>query len=182
MCVTDKEEYADACRYFKNLCFPLKGSRNYIHEDIGFNYRMSNLHAAIGLAQTEKADEYRNARINNNSLYKKYLNDVPGIIFQEDTKDSLNVHWMNAIVVDREMYGHTRDELMAYLKENQIDTRLLFVSMNRQPSLKKYGCDCEGIYEVTDWLSENGLYLPSSSKLDEEIIKGICDLIRDFAK
>lgn len=83
MVVTDDAALAERCRYFKNMCFPMNGSRNYMHEDIGFNYRMSNLHAAIGLAQVEKADEYRIMRIQNADLYKKYLKDVPGIIFSK---------------------------------------------------------------------------------------------------
>ena len=69
-------------RYFKNLCFPLNGNRNYTHDEIGFNYRMSNVIAAIGLAQVEKADHYRELRIKNNALYRDFLKDVPGICFQ----------------------------------------------------------------------------------------------------
>ena len=55
------------------MCFPLDGPRNYVHNDIGFNYRMSNVVAAIGLAQTEKADEYKRMRMRNNALYRQYL-------------------------------------------------------------------------------------------------------------
>ena len=62
MVVTDDDELAAACRYFKNMCFPLDAPRTYLHADIGYNYRMSNLHAAIGLAQTEKADDYKALR------------------------------------------------------------------------------------------------------------------------
>ena len=182
MVVTDNEDYYKRCRYFKNMCFPVDAPRVYSHEDIGFNYRMSNLHAAIGLAQTEKADEYRDMRIKNAALYKKYLLDCPGIIFQKDQTNGLNVHWMNAIVINPAEYGHTKDELIAHLKENGIDTRLLFVSMHRQKSLKDFGCDCSGEYPVTDWLTQNGFYLPSASSLTEEQIKYICGVIKDFAK
>ena len=154
----------------------------YLHDDIGFNYRMSNLHAAIGLAQVEKADEYRDMRIKNAGLYMKYLSEVPGIIFQKDEKDSLNVHWMNTIVIDPAVYGHNKDELIAHLKENNIDTRLLFQSMSKQKSLKDFGCDCSGSYPVTDWLSDNGFYLPSASSLTEDQIKYICNVIKDFKK
>jgi len=182
MVVTDNEDYYKRCRYFKNMCFPVDAPRVYSHEDIGFNYRMSNLHAAIGLAQTEKADEYRDMRIKNAALYKKYLSECPGIVFQKDQANGLNVHWMNAIVVNPVEYGHSKDELVAHLKENGIDTRLLFVSMHRQKSLKDFGCDCSGEYPVTDWLTQNGFYLPSASSLTEEQIKYICDVIKEFAK
>ncbi len=181
MCVTDNEEYADKCRYYKNMCFKLRGPRDYLHEDIGFNYRMSNLHAALGLAQTEKAQEYRDRRIENNRLYKEYLSDCPEIIFQEDQKDSVNIHWMNAVVLDTDK-GKKRDQVVAYLRDKNIDSRLLFVSMSRQNALKKYGCDCSGTYEVTDWLSENGFYLPSSSNLESDQIYEICRTLKEFIR
>ncbi len=182
MVVTDSEENYKKCRYFKNMCFPVDAPRVYSHEDIGFNYRMSNLHAAIGLAQTEKADEYRDMRIKNAKLYMEKLSGCPGIIFQKDQANGLNVHWMNTIVINPSEYGHTKDELVAHLKENGIDTRLLFVSMHRQKSLKDFGCDCSGEYPVTDWLTENGFYLPSASSLTEKQIDYICSIIKDFKK
>ncbi len=182
MVITDSEDYYKKCRYFKNMCFPVDAPRVYSHDDIGFNYRMSNLHAAIGLAQVEKADDYRDMRIRNAMLYKQYLSDCPGIVFQKDEKDSLNVHWMNAIIVEPKLYGHNKDELISHLKSNNIDTRLLFTSMHRQKSLENFGCNCSGEYPVTDWLSQNGFYLPSASSLREEQIVYICDVIKDFAK
>ncbi len=182
MVVTNNEEYFKKCKYFKNMCFPVDAPRVYLHDDIGFNYRMSNLHAAIGLAQVEKADEYRDMRIKNANLYMRYLSDVPGITFQKDEPDSLNVHWMNTIVIDPTIYGHNKDELIAHLKANNIDTRLLFQSMSKQKSLKDFGCDCSGTYPVTDWLSDNGFYLPSASSLTEEQIKYICNVIKEFKK
>ena len=181
MCVTNNDEYAHNCRYYKNVCFNPDGPRDYMHNDIGFNYRMSNIHAAIGLAQTEKADEYRELRRRNHALYKELLTDVDGIIFQKDEEDSVNVAWMNSIVVDKDKYGRTRDELISKLKEEGIDTRLLFKSMNIQPSLIKYGCNCEGEYPVTNFLSDNGFYLPSASNLEVEDIHRICDVIKEFA-
>lgn len=182
MVVTDNEDYYKRCRYFKNMCFPIDAPRVYKHDDIGFNYRMSNLHAAIGLAQTEKADEYRAMRIKNAGLYKELLSDCPGVVFQKDQPNGLNVHWMNAIVINPAEYGHSKDELIAHLKDNGIDTRLLFVSMGRQKSLKDYGCDCGGSFPVTDWLTENGFYLPSASNLTQEQIERICGAVRGFKK
>ncbi len=180
MVVTNDEAIYDKLRYFKNVCFPVHGPRNYLHNDIGFNYRMSNVVAAIGLAQTEKADEYKAMRMRNNALYRKYLSDVPGIQFQHVLPDAECVCWMNTIVISPKLYGHTKDELVSYLKENNVDTRLLFNGMHRQKSLADFGCDCSGEYPVCDWLTENGFYLPSASSLNEETICAICDLIRTF--
>jgi perosamine synthetase len=161
----------------KNFCFDPDAPRNYIHNDIGFNYRMSNLHAAIGLAQTEKADEYKEMRIRNGKLYRKYLKDIEGIILQEDQVGAKNVFWMNGILLDPKKYGKTRDKLIEHLKEKGIDSRLFFVGMHRQPSLLKFGCDGTGDYPVTDNLAQNGFYLPSASSLKEDEIKYICEVI-----
>lgn len=180
MVVMYDEELYNKARYFKNLCFPLDGNRNYTHNDIGFNYRMSNVIAAIGLAQVEKADFYRDLRIKNNLKYRELLKDVPGIIFQPLLEEFLTVSWMNAIVVDSEKYGHTNDELIVHLKANGIDTRLLFNGMHNQKSLLDFGCDCSGNYPVSDWLTQNGLYLPSASNLSDETIKEICSVIQNF--
>lgn len=178
MVVTDDENLYKKALYHKNLCFDPDAPRNNIHKDIGFNYRMSNLHAAIGLAQTEKADEYKKTRIRNGKLYRKYLKDIKGIILQEDQAGAENVFWMNGILLDPEKYGRTRDELVHLLKEKGIDTRLFFVWMHHQPALLEFGCDGTGDYPVTDNLAQNGFYLPSASSLKEDEIKYICDEIR----
>lgn len=180
MVVMKDEKYYDKCRYLKNMSFPINAPRIYEHNDIGFNYRMSNIHAAIGLAQVEKADEYKEMRIKNHNLYKEFLKDVEGITFQKDEENSVNVCWMNTILLDPEKYGHTKEELIAHLKENNVDTRLLFTGMHKQKCLLDYGCDGSGEYPVTDNLTKNGFYLPSASSLTEDDIKYICKLIKDF--
>lgn len=183
MVLTSDEEIWNRARYFKNVCFPVNGPRNYQHDDIGYNYRMSNVVAAIGLAQVERADFYKELRIRNHQLYRQYLKDVPGIIFQAEPEEGcVDVCWMNTIVIDPAQYGHTKDELIAYLKSEKVDTRLLFTGMHRQKALKDFGCDCSGDYPVCDWLTENGFYLPSASSLTEDTIKDICELIKNFAK
>ena len=180
MVVMRNKDYYDKCRYFKNMCFPLDAPRIYQHDDIGFNYRMSNIHAAIGLAQVEKADEYKQMRIKNHALYQELLKEVDGIRFQKDQEKAVNVGWMNAILLDPAVYGHTKEELIAYLKENGVDTRLLFTGLHRQKSLLDFGCDGSGDYPVTDNLTANGFYLPSASNLSKNDIEYVCDLIKKF--
>ena len=182
MVVTSDDKLAASCRYYKNLCFSLDAPRNYMHADIGFNYRMSNLHAAIGLAQVEKADYYRSRRISNGLLYRKLLSAISGIEVQADQPGGKSVFWMNGICVEPEIFGHTRDELAEHLKIAGIETRLFFNGMHRQPSLQKHGCDCSGSYPVSDRLADNGLYLPSGSGLTEESIRRVCTIIRDFVR
>lgn len=178
MVVTNDDALGELLRYHKNLCFPLTGGREYIHENIGYNYRLSNLHAAIGLAQVEKADEYRDMRRLNHSRYVEMLSDIPGITFQKQPQGYLHVHWMNAICVDSHIYGRTRDELMQDLRKNNIDSRKLFIGMHKQKSLAKYGCDMSDSYPISTKLGESGLYLPSSSHLRPDDIQRVCEIIR----
>lgn len=182
MVLTNNKYFYKKLLYYKNLCFPLDGSRSYVHNDVGFNYRMSNIHGAIGLAQVEKADYYREKRIANGRLYRRLLKNVPGVNFQMDRKYVLNVYWMNGIIIDCKTYGRTRDELIAFLKDNSVDTRLFFTGLHRQKSLQKYGCDITGNFPVTDYLTDNGFYLPSSSSLTIKDIEYICELIRGYVK
>ena len=182
MVVTDDRRLYERAIYFRNMCFSLDGVRDYVHRDIGFNYRMTNLTAAVGLAQVEKADEYIRRRIQNGEWYRRYLSEIPGIIFQQKRPDVVQATWMNGLVVDSGVFGRTRDELAAYLKKKGIDTRLFFTGMHRQPSLLNYGCDGSGRYPVSNRLTKHGLYLPSSVLLREKDIRSICRTIAAFRR
>lgn len=182
MVVTNDDDLGDKSRYYKNLCFPLKGPRSYIHNDIGFNYRMSNLHAAIGLAQVEKLDFYVEKRRRINSLYKEHLKNVPGITLQPELNYAKNVYWMNGVVIDQQEFGLSRDDTMLKLKEQGIDSRSFFTGMHKQPSLRNYGCKTDGEYPVSEYLEMNGFYLPSGSSLTNLEVEYICDVIKKIYK
>jgi len=188
MVVTNEKDLYYKCRYYKNLCFPLDAPRIYWHCDIGYNYRLSNLHAAIGLAQLEKADIYKEMRQRNGRMYREFLSALPGIEFQQDRapisgKGVENVNWMNAITVDKTKYGRGRNELMEFLNDNNVETRPFFIGMNKQPSLINYGLDQSSErFPVTERLSNEGFYLPSGSGLTEEQIRYVCELISRFYK
>ena len=182
MVVTDSGDIAERCRYRRNMCFPAAAPRTYLHDDIGFNYRMTNIQAAIGLAQTEKADFYHAMRTSNGWLYRELLSEVPGVGLQSVQPEGESAFWMNGICLDSRVYGRTREELVRHLAGNGVETRLFFNGMHRQPALRKYGCDCSGAYPQSDRLADNGVYLPSGSGLREDEIIGICRLIADFAR
>ncbi len=179
--VTDNQKFYDNCRYFKNLCFPLDKPRVFSHDDIGFNYRMTNVHAAIVLAQLEKIDTYVKLRREHAKLYNERLKDVNGITLPCEKEWALNSYWMYSILIE-DGFKLNRDQLMQALKEEGIGTRPFFVSMHRQKSLENFGCDCSGEYPVTDEISQKGLYLPSASGLKKEQIDIICDTIRKINK
>jgi perosamine synthetase len=179
MVVTNDDELANRCRYYKNLCFPLSSSRNYKHNNIGFNYRMSNIHAAIGLAQIEKLDFYVRKRRKINALYQELLKDVPGIKLQPEKSWAKNAYWMNGIVINENEYGMTRDNLMVDLHKKGVGTRLFFSGMHQQKSLIDFGCNIQSDFPVSLWLEKNGMYLPSASNLSIKNIEYITDIIKD---
>ncbi len=170
------ERFADRLRSYKNLCFPLKGPRRYVHEDIGFNYRMPNVLAAIGLAQLERVDFYLENRRRNAAYYDARLKNQRGITTPPNEPYTLNSYWMYGILIEDD-FGLTRDEVMTRLHAAGIDTRSFFVSMHRQPALAKYGCDVSGAYPVSDELARKGLYLPSGSGLAEAELSRIVDTL-----
>jgi perosamine synthetase len=176
MVVARDERLGERLRYFKNLCFPLDGSRRYVHEEIGFNYRMPNVLAAIGLAQLERADFYLERRRANAARYNELLQNQRGIVTPPEAPWTTSSYWMYGILIGDE-FGLARDEVMQKLKQAGIETRSFFVSMHRQPALAKYGCDMTGEYPVTDELSRRGLYLPSSSGLTDTQIARIAETL-----
>ena len=182
MIVTDSSALTENCRYFRDHCFLHEEERDFLHNNIGYNFRMSNLHAAIGLAQVEIAEDYVDMRRYNHKLYLEELDGIEGLTIQPELKGYKNSYWMNGVVVNPKKFGMGAKNLTRLLKEEGIGTRPFFQGMNKQPSLKKYGCNCKGDYPVSDWLSENGFYLPSGSGLKEDEIKYVCDVIKGVRK
>jgi len=177
MVVTDDDEIAEKVRELKDLAHSRK--KRFLHENVGFNYRMTNIQAAIGVAQMEKIDKFVEARRNNAKLYNSILKDIDGITLPPEKPWAKNVYWMYSIVIDKKKFGMNRDELMDKLKEKGIDTRTFFVPMHRQPV---YFGTSKDNFPVSEYLSGNGLYLPSSSKLTKEEIREVCDAISSLRK
>ena len=178
--VTSSEDLADKCRYYRNQCFPLGGPRHFIHEDVGYNYRMTNVQAALAWAQLGKIDKLIAGRRRVNTMYRHCLKEVPGIQFQEELSWAKNIFWMTAITINPAQAGFNRNDLEEHLISKQIQTRRLFVGMNRQPVLETRGHRVTSKFPVSDFLSDNGLYLPSSSHLEEEKVETISATIMEL--
>ena len=176
MLVTKEKKYYDKAKSLRNLAFQMP---RFIHHDIGYNYRMTNIQAAIGCAQLENADDYVNMRKINAQRYTKVLETVPGITTPPDCPYGTNVYWMYGILVDEKEYGMSRDELMKRLEKNNIQTRTFFYPTHAQPI---FGGKFSDEYKNSRFLWENGLYLPSSSDLTEEEIEKISFLIKQLAR
>lgn len=164
MVVTSNPFAAEMARVLKNLAH---SSTRFIHQAIGFNYRMTNIQAAIGLAQLEHIERYIELRRHHAMLYTKELKDY--VVCPVELDGIRNVYWMYGIMTER------RDKLMAYLKENGIETRAFFVPMHRQPVFPS------GNFPMADYVSKRGLYLPSGTGLTDEQVLYVASKVREFA-
>lgn len=177
MIVTNNEGIAEKARTLRNLAF-LKEKR-FLHKELGFNYRMTNIQAAIGLAQLEKIDDFVGMRRRNAHLYNELLKDVNGITLPMEKEWAKNVYWMYSILIEDE-FGISRDELMRRLREEGVETRTFFIPMHQQPVFRKMGLFKGETYPVAEEISRKGMYLPSGSGLREEDIKYVCNCLLEL--
>jgi len=180
MCVTNNEELARKMRSLRSHCLK-EGEGRFLHEDVGFNYRLTNLQAAIGAAQVENAEKLVEARRSVLIRYNKELAGVVGLILPVEKSYSKNVCWMYGVVLSEEV-EKSREEVMQELKEEGVETRSFFVPMHKQPAYTKGKAentpDCSGDFPIADRIGKRGFYLPSSSDITDEEIKIVCTALK----
>ncbi len=182
MLVTNNPKIYEKAKYLRDLALSQKPGERFKHYDIGFNYRMTNLQAAIGCAQLEKIDKFLNIKIKNALLYNLLLKNVEGVILPPEKPYVKNSYWMYAIKIDEEKFGISKKELMEKLSKKGIDSRDFFFPLNKQPCLKKLGIDYQSgeNFPISEKLFKQGLYLPSGLNLKEEEIGYICKTIKEI--
>ncbi len=170
MVVTDNVDIAEKIRLLRD--HGMSPDRRYWHHEIGYNYRLTNLQAAVGVAQMEKAGDILEAKKHIAELYESGLKDVRGISLPPKAKWASSVCWLYSILVDDEKTGGGRDELMAELSKAGIETRPFFPPAHMQPIY-----NTGQSLPVAEYLSMNGLSLPSAIKLRQEEINHVIDTI-----
>ncbi len=177
MFVTDDDDLAERARLFRGQ--GMDSNRRYWHPVIGYNYRMMNLPAAIGLAQLEKIDEQIESRKNVAKLYRERLQQLPGIIFQPEQAWAKHVYWMFSIVLQKEFWQE-RDTVIEILAARGIETRPLFYPAHTMPP---YIDSVSGEnFPVAENLSRNGISLPTWAGLTEDQIDFICTALSKCRK
>ena len=176
MITTNNKGFADLCRNLKDVAFST--DRHFWHKRLGYNFRMTNVTAAIGLAQAERYESLVRAHIKNADYYIKHLSKVPGIELPKNQPWAKNVYWMFGIEVKKE-FGMNRDQLRKYLAEKGIETRTYFVPMHLQPYY--YADNKDKILPISERLSQQGMYLPSSSKLTKKQADKVIRTIKQAA-
>ena len=152
--------------------------RRFVHAELGFNFRLTNLQAALGLAQIDRMDEIVARKRRIGQAYTERLSEMPGIELQVQQPWARSVYWMFGLVV-REDTGLDAGELARRLKARGIDTRPFFLGMHEQPVFRDRGLFEGEIYPVAERLARQGLYLPSGLALEVGQIDRVCTAVRE---
>ena len=169
MCLTNNEELANKMKILRN--HGMNPNKQYWHDFKGFNYRMTNMQAAIGCAQLEQINKILEIKINNARNYNFLLKDIRGITLPPNKEWAKNVYWMYSILINND-FKITRDGLIEKFKEKEIETRPFFYPVNKMPHHKD---DEEHV--ISKKLSRQGINLPSSPNLTKEQIDTVVNVI-----
>lgn len=180
MVVTDDPLLADKAKRLKDLAHAVE--KRFLHTEVGFNYRMTNLQAALGVAQLKKIDRHIKKKRWIAGEYEKGLYGVPGLRLPMEKPWAKSVFWMYGILVGK-TFGLDRDALMSRLRQKGVDTRTFFVPMHLQPVFRPGSRNCKpfGPFPVSESISEQGLYLPSGLTLSKDQIRFVCRKIKELA-
>jgi perosamine synthetase len=176
MVVTDDDALAERLRSLRNLGF--NAERRFHHAELGFNYRLTNLQAALGVAQLERVDEIVARKREVAAMYTAALADLAGLQLPAEAPWAKSVYWMYGLVLDEAM-GFDAPAFGEGLRERGVDTRPFFLGMHEQPALHELGLFEGESYPVAERLARQGLYLPSGLALTDEQVERVCAAVRE---
>jgi perosamine synthetase len=177
MVVTNDDDLAEKVRKLRDQAYSAKMRKWLVHDDIGFNYRLTNLQAAIGLAQLERIEEFVKKHRENAYYYNSLLKGIQGITLPPEASWAKNVYWMYTILINEEVLGITRDEIMKRLDKYGVDTRASFLPIHLQPPYKDvYGREK---YPVAELLGRRGINLPSGNTTSREEIEYVVSALKE---
>jgi len=166
MIVTNDDNLADRCRSLRNLCFQAK--KRFVHEELGFNFRMTNLQAALGLAQLERLDEFVERKRRMGKRYSELLDGVCEIQLPiAKTTYAENIYWVYGVVLE-DSVPMDAEEVMGCLGKLGIGTRPFFWPMHEQPVFRRIGLFEAESHPVAERLARRGFYLPSGLALTDD--------------
>jgi perosamine synthetase len=175
MLVTDDDGLAQRARVLRNLSF--EPGRRFRHDRLGYNFRLSNLQAALGIPQVARMDDIVAKKRAMAAAYTKGLRDVAGIALPVEEPWAKSVFWMYGIVVDLAT-GLDAEELAKRLADRGVETRPFFLGLHEQPVFRRLGWTTEQRFPVAERLARQGLYLPSGLGLRSEQIEQVIDAVR----
>jgi perosamine synthetase len=175
MLVTNDEMISERCKKLRNLAFEPKG-RRFVHEELGWNYRMTNLQAALGLAQLEKIDSHILKKREIGQAYQSGLKNLEGFQLPlAKTEYAENIYWIFGLVAETQ---ELCEQTVSKLNEQQIGTRPFFWCMHEQPIFKSMGLFKDEKYPVAEKMARNGFYLPSGLGMELNQISNILNVLK----
>ncbi len=177
MVTTNDDVLADRARRMKDLAH--SKNKRFIHDELGYNYRMTSMQAALGIGQLKRIEEFLANKRHMAQLYEKGLANIPGLTLPVTRDWATHVYWMYAILVDQEKFGMNKNEFRARLLEKGVDTRDFFYAPGVQPALTGIGLG-QGSFPVTERIASTGCYLPSGLAITDHQIETVCETIREL--
>ena len=182
MIVTNKKDIYEKCKSLRNLSFSKSYFDRYNHDDVGWNYRMTNMQAALGCGQLKSINKIVKRKREIGNLYYKHLKKNKHLLFQENKNSySKNIYWVFGVLLKKNSRSK-RDFLMRALLKNKIDTRPFFLSMNKQKIFKKMKIFSKSKMPNSEYLSNNGFYLPSGLGISDSEIRYVCTTLNQLLR
>ena len=180
MIVTDDHDLAESCRSLRNLCFQTE--RRFVHEKLGWNWRMTNLQAAIGVAQLERLEEFIERKRLIGTRYQTLLSDLGGVqlpLARTDYSD--NIYWVFGLVLE-DSVDFDAATAMQRLGTMGIGTRPFFCPMHEQPVLRRKGLFKKDSHPVSERLYRRGFYVPSGMALTESQSSRVAEALHEVLR
>jgi perosamine synthetase len=180
MVVTDDEYLAERCRSLRNLCF--QPERRFVHDELGYNFRMTNLQAALGMAQLERLGEFIDRKRAMGKRYTEMLSALPDFdlpLARTDYAD--NIYWVYGLVL-KDGVPSDAQQLMHHLAQKKIGTRPFFWPMHEQPVFRKMGLFKDDRHPVAERLSRRGFYIPSGLALTGKQMRRVVDVLKSVMR
>ena len=177
MIVTDNPTLDERCRSLRNLCF--KPQKRFVHDELGWNLRMSNVQAALGVAQLERLDEFVARKRRIGRRYNEMLSDVAGIQLPlPATEYAENIYWVYGLVLDDDL-NFDAEKAMRRLAVRGIGTRPFFWPMHEQPVFRNRGWFTDERHPVAERIARRGFYIPSGLALDDARQERVVEALKE---
>ena len=174
MVLTNSDRFAEKARNLRNLCF--RADRRFYHTELGYNFRLTNLQAALGLAQLERFDEIVKKKRWMGNAYTERLRDIAVLQLPVEEPWARQVYWMYSIVLD-ESSGMNAAEFAGKLDRLGVQTRPFFLGMHEQPVFHERGLFLNEHYPVSERIARQGLYLPSGLALTDNQLEEVSEAV-----
>ena len=180
MVLTDDDRLAERCRSLRNLCF--QPQKRFVHEELGYNFRMTNLQAALGVAQLERLAELVGRKRRMGQRYSERLLDVEGLeLMAPKTSYADNIYWVFGMVLKDDVQFDS-EEAMRRLSQKGIGTRPFFWPMHEQPVFQKMGLFAGECYPVAERLARRGFYVPSGMALTDDQMEEVIAEVKNLQR